>query len=84
MEQAIDKSEAHELLDKLDAGQLSAVVHLLQVMTDPLKSFLESAPMEDEEITPETAAAIERSRTSFARGEAVAHDEIVREFGEGE
>ena len=37
--------------------------------------------MEEEEITPETAAALERARASLARGEGISHEEIVREFG---
>jgi len=77
MAQGPDKQQAHELLEQLDAGQLAAVVHLLQVMTDPLAS----AAVEEEEITPETAAAIERARASLARGEGIAHQDVLREFG---
>ena len=44
-------------------------------------SALASAPVEVEEVTAETAAAIDRSRASLARGEAVPHEEIRREFG---
>jgi len=36
---------------------------------------------EDEGITPETAAALDRARASLARGEGIAHEEILREFG---
>lgn len=37
--------------------------------------------MEEEEITPETAAALDRARASLARGEGIPHEEILREFG---
>jgi hypothetical protein len=47
------------------------------------RALLASAPVEDEEITDETAAAIERSRASLAQGEGIAHEEIRREFGLG-
>ena len=77
MAQRPDKQQAHELLEHLDAGQLAAVVHLLQVMTDPFAS----AAVEEEEIAPETAAAIERARASLARGEGIAHEAVLREFG---
>lgn len=83
MTSANDKQQAHQLLDQLDAGQLSAVVHLLQVMTGPLSHALASAPVEEEEITPDTAAAIDRARASLARGEGVSHEDILREFGLG-
>jgi hypothetical protein len=37
--------------------------------------------VEEEEITPETAAALARSRESLARGEGIPHAEVLREFG---
>jgi hypothetical protein len=37
--------------------------------------------VEDEEITPETAEALDRARASLARGEGISHDEALREFG---
>ena len=74
-----EKQRAHYLLDQLDAGQLAAIVHLLQVMTSPLSRSLASAPVEEEEITPETAAALERARASLARGESIPHEDILRE-----
>jgi hypothetical protein len=83
MAPANEKQQAHQLLDQLDAGQLAAVVHLLQVMTGPLSRALASAPVEEEEITAETAAALDRARTSLARGEGIPHEDILREFGLG-
>ena len=78
---ANEKQHAHQLLDQLDPGQLAAVVHLLQVMTGPLSRSLALAPEEEEEVTPETAAALDRARASLARGEGVAHQDTRREFG---
>jgi hypothetical protein len=78
---ATKKQHAHQLLDQLDPGQFAAVVHLLEVMTAPLSRSLDLAPVEEEEITPETAGALDRARGSLARGEGVAHEDIRREFG---
>ncbi len=78
---ASDKQHAPQLLDQLQPGQLAAVVHLLEVMTGPLSHSLSLAPAEEEEITSETAAAIEQGRTSLARGEGISHEDIRREFG---
>ena len=39
------------------------------------------APVEEEAITAETAAALDRARASLARGEGIPHEEILREFG---
>ena len=46
------------MLDQLDAAQLDAVVGLLKVMVEPLARSLALAQVEEEEITPETAAAL--------------------------
>lgn len=78
-----ERQQAHELLDMLPQEKVAAVRSLLEVMVEPLSRSLASAPQEEEELTPETAAAIDRARTSLARGEGVAHEEILREFGLG-
>ncbi len=79
-----EREQAHALLDMLPAEKLSAVRTLLEVMvpyTEPLSVSLARAEVEDEEITPETAAAIDRARASIARGESIPHEEILLEFG---
>ena len=45
------------------------------------KRSLTLAPVEEEEITPEAATALDRSRASLARGEGIPHEEIRRGFG---
>jgi len=75
------RQQAHALLDMLPAEKFNAVRSLLEVMVEPLSRSLALAPMEDEEITPETNAAIDRARASLDRGEGIPHEEILREFG---
>ena len=77
------KQHVHELIEHLDAGQLDAVGRLLEVMTETsaLERSLAGAPVEEEETTDDTAAAIDRSRAAFTRGEVVPHADILREFG---
>jgi hypothetical protein len=75
------RQQAHALLDVLPAEKLTAVRSLLEVMVEPLSRSLALAPVEDEEITPETAAALDRARASLDRGEGIPHEEILREFG---
>ena len=75
------RRQAHALLDLLPAEKLNAVRSLLEMMVEPLASALAQAPIEEEQVTPETAAALEKSRASLARGEGLPHDEIRREFG---
>jgi len=50
-------------------------------MVEPLARSLALAPVDEEEITPETAAALDRASGSLARSEGITHEEIRREFG---
>jgi len=76
-----DRQQAHTLLDMLPQEKLAAVRSLLEVMVEPLSRSLASAPIDEEEVTPETAAALDRARTSLARGEGIRHEDVLREFG---
>jgi hypothetical protein len=49
-------------------------------MVEPLAHSLALAFVEDEEITSETAASLDRARASLARGEGIPLEEILREF----
>jgi hypothetical protein len=69
------------LLDALPAEKLNAVRTLLEVMVEPLARSLALAQVEEEDLTPDTATALDRARTSLVRGEGIPHDEILREFG---
>jgi hypothetical protein len=76
-----ERRQAHALLDLLPDDKLNAVRGLLEVMVEPLTASLAAAPVEEEEITPETATALERAKASLARGEGISREEILREFG---
>lgn len=79
-----ERQQAHELLDLLPAEQLNAVRSLLKVMVHPMETLASSlarVPEETEDLTPDTVASINNARASLARGEGMAHDEILREFG---
>jgi hypothetical protein len=76
-----ERRQAHALLDALPAEKLNAVRSLLEVMVEPLARSLALAPVEEDGLTPNTAAALDRARASLARGDGIPHDEILREFG---
>jgi hypothetical protein len=77
-----EKQHAHELIDRLDPAQVSAVVPLLQFMLlDPVSRSLAAAPVEEEAVSPEEAAALDQARSSLDRGEGISHEAILREFG---
>lgn len=75
------KQQAHELIERLSIGQVSAVVNLLEAMLDPVSVALASAPLEDESISEEEARDIAKARTAFVRGEVVSNEEVLAEFG---
>jgi hypothetical protein len=77
----LDRRQAHALLDALPAEKLNAVRSLLEVMVEPLARSLALTQVEEEDLTPDTAAALDRARASLARGESIPHDEVLREFG---
>ena len=76
-----ERRQAHALIDALPAEKLTVVKSLLEVMVEPLARSLALAQVEEEELTPETAAALARARASLAREQRIPHDEILREFG---
>ena len=63
-----ERQQAHALLDRLPAEKLNAVRVLLEAMVEPLGRSLASVPVEEEEITSDTAAALERARSSLTKG----------------
>ena len=74
---AQERQRVQALLDQLPPLQLAAVRRLLEVMVEPLARSLALAPVEEEEITPETAAALDSARASLARGEGIPHEEAT-------
>ena len=61
--------------------KLNAVFTLLDVTVEPLARSLDRATVEKEDLSPETATALERARASLANGESIPHEEILRELG---
>ena len=81
MNVAPDKERIYRLIDCLDNGQLAAIVHLLEVMADPVERSLALAPTDDEPVPEGMAAALDDAYASIERGEGISHEEMRREFG---
>ncbi len=75
------RQQAHALLDMLEGPKVVAVRTLLEAMVEPFYAHLNALPVEDEELTPETIAEIEKASGAIERAEAIPHEEILREFG---
>jgi hypothetical protein len=78
---ADEKQHAHELIERMAPGQVSAVVSLLEIILDPLARRLASAPYDDQMISQEEAREVEASKASLARGEGIPHEKVLAEFG---
>jgi len=81
MAPANEKQQAHQLLEQLDAGQLSAVIHLLQVMTDPVARAIAHAPLDEEPLTQEEIEALDESREWRKHNKSIPHEELLAELG---
>lgn len=81
MSPAEQKQHAHELVDRLDTGQLDAVVRLLEVMTDPVARAIANVPIEDEVISEEEIRAVEASREWLKNHKGIPNEEVLAEFG---
>ncbi len=61
----------HQLIDQLNAGQLAAVGHLLEVMIQD----------DDEELTEEDRAAIQAGLVSLDKHGGIPMEDILADFG---
>jgi hypothetical protein len=76
-----ERQQAHALLDTLPAEKLTAVVHLLQAISDPVARSMANVPLEDEPISEEEMRAVEASREWLKHHEPISHEEVLAELG---
>lgn len=69
---AVDKQHAHQLIDQLGAGQLAAVVHLLETMV---------SPEEDVTLSNAERQAVAEADEWLKHNEPIPHEEVLAEFG---
>jgi hypothetical protein len=75
------RQHAHAFLDRLPDDQLSAVCGLLESMLSPLDRRLALAPIDDEPLTAEDAAAIQAGVASLEKNGGVPMEEVLADFG---
>jgi hypothetical protein len=78
-----EKQQAHELIDRLPATQLSAVVGLLEAMLDPVSRAIANAPLDDEPESEQERQAVAESKAWFQQhgGQGISHEEVLADFG---
>src|ERR1700691_869515 len=69
------RHHVHAYIDRLPGDQLTAVRGLLETMLSPLDRKLALAPIDDEPVTPEGLAAIQKGVASLEGGAGVPMEE---------
>ncbi len=77
------RRQAHELIERLPARQVSAVVGLLEAMLDPVSRAIANAPVDDEPETEQERQAVAESKTWFEQhqGRGIPQEEVAGDFG---
>jgi hypothetical protein len=75
------KQHAHELIERLSSGQVSAVVGLLEAMLDPVEIALANASVDDEPLTAEEIGALDESREWQKHNAGIPHEQVLAELG---
>ena len=76
-----ERQQAHAMLDLLPVEKLEAVVHLLEVMIDPLSRALANAPLDDEPVSEEELRALDEAREWRKHNKAIPHEQVLAELG---
>lgn len=72
----------HDLIDELPEERVGMALRiLLGVRDDPVATALRHAPFDDESLTAEDEAAIDRGRADIERGETLSSEGMRRELG---
>jgi hypothetical protein len=75
------KERLHRLVDELSDDDAERALGLVKTeFEDPVLRAFRDAPEDDEPLTPEEEAALERSRQEYRHGEGVPLDSIRHEF----
>lgn len=78
MAHAQARQHAHELIDRIAPGQVSAAVELLEKMLDPVSHALANAPFEDEEIGEDEERAAARAKVETAPSTSM--EDVLAEY----
>lgn len=76
-----DRHHAQQLLNQLAPDQIAAVVHVMEVMLDPLSRKLAAAPLEDEEIDAEEERTAAAAREWLKHNKPIPHEDVLADLG---
>lgn len=77
-----EQQQLVELATRVPLSDIRTARRVLEALiVDPLWLALESAPYDDEAVTPEDETALAEAEVAFSQGKITPHEEILREFG---
>lgn len=81
----MNKTDLYKLIDALPEKEIHTAAAFLSFVTlrakqSPLDIFLDSAPYEDEELTPEERAGIEEGLADIKAGRTYTMEEVEKEL----
>lgn len=76
----MDKADLHRVIDELPEDRQEEALRLLEDLRDRREYTAENAPLDDEPLSEEDWAAIERSRQDEAAGRITSHEDLKREL----
>jgi hypothetical protein len=74
------RQRAHELIDHMAPGQVSAVVSLIEIMLDPISRAIANAPY-DEPVTAEEEKSLTEAREWSKHNKGILHEQVLAELG---
>jgi hypothetical protein len=75
------REHAQQLLNHLAPEQVEAMVHLMEVMLDPLSRRLAAAPLDDEPFTTEDRQAVAEADEWSARNKPIGLEDVLADLG---
>jgi len=77
------EAKAHQLIAHLGPSQLAAVVHLLEIMSDPVAAAASAAPPDDEPITDEDRSRLREGQDWLRKGsdKGFSMAQVLSDFG---
>jgi hypothetical protein len=79
-----DKQQAHELIERLQASQISTAVRFLEFMLlDPAAHAVATAPLDDEPVTDQDRRRFHDGQAWFAQrgGKGIPMEDVLAELG---
>ncbi len=77
----VTRDDLPRLISDLPESELETVRGFIVRRIDPVERALMDAPLDDEPETDEEPAAVAEAQEAYARGDAVADEDLDRELG---